>query len=42
MSVDRVQMLERLYEQGQNSDLVNLALEKLFRYDLDTTETRAR
>jgi hypothetical protein len=38
MSVDRVQMLERLYEHGQNSDLVDLTLEKLFTYELHSTE----
>jgi len=38
MSVDRVQVLEKLYEQGQSSDLVDLALEKLFAYELGVAE----
>jgi hypothetical protein len=35
MSTERVQVLGRLYEQGQSSDVVDLALEKLFAYELD-------
>jgi len=38
MSADRVQVLEKLYEQGQSSDLVDLALEKLFAYELQASE----
>lgn len=38
MSADRVQVLEKLYEQGQSSDLVDLALEKLFAYELRASE----
>ncbi len=38
MSADRVQVLEKLYEQGQSSDLVDLALEKLFAYELHSSE----
>jgi len=36
MSTDRVQVLVKLYEQGHCSDVVDLALEKLFAYELDT------
>jgi hypothetical protein len=40
MSADRVQVLEKLYEQGQSNDLVDLALEKLFAYELDASEKK--
>ena len=36
MSTERVHVLEKLYQQGQDSDVVDLALEKLFAYELDT------
>jgi hypothetical protein len=35
MSTERVQILEKLYRQGQGSDVVDLALEKLLAYELD-------
>ena len=38
MSTERVQVLQKLYEQGQGSDIVDLALEKLFAYELDTCQ----
>jgi hypothetical protein len=38
MSADRVQVLEKLYEQGQGSELLDQALEKLFVYELRTCE----
>ena len=38
MSLERMQVLEKLYQQGQSSDVVDLALEKLFAYDLDTCQ----
>lgn len=34
MSADRVRALEKLYTQGETSDIVDLALEKLFAYEL--------
>lgn len=37
MSADRVQVLEKLYEEGQGSELLDLALEKLFAYELQST-----
>jgi len=42
MGADRVQVLEKLYEQGQSSDLVDLALEKLFAYELDASQQQLR
>ena len=38
MGADRLQVLEKLYEQGQSSDLVELTLEKLFAYELDASQ----
>jgi hypothetical protein len=38
MSTERVHVLEKLYQQGQGSDVVDLALEKLFAYELDTCQ----
>lgn len=38
MTADRVQALEKLYEKGQGSDLMDLALEKLFAYELETSQ----
>ena len=38
MSTERVQVLQKLYKQGQGSDIVDLALEKLFAYELDTCQ----
>lgn len=40
MSQDRVRVLEKLYEQGQASEMVNLALAKLFAYELDATQRK--
>ena len=34
MSGERVRTLEKLYTQGETSDIVDLALEKLFTYEL--------
>lgn len=34
MSIERVRTLDRLYTQGETSDVVDLALEKLFAYEL--------
>jgi hypothetical protein len=34
MTEERVRVLEKLYQQGQASDVVELALEKLFDYEL--------
>jgi len=36
MSTERVHILEKLYQQGQSSEVLDLALEKLFAYELDT------
>jgi hypothetical protein len=38
MSAERVHVLEKLYQQGQSNDVVDLALEKLFAYELDLCE----
>ena len=38
MAVDRMQVLEKLYEEGQGSDLVDLTLDKLFVYELQMSE----
>ena len=38
MSTERVHVLAKLYEQGQGSDVLDLALEKLFAYELDTCQ----
>jgi hypothetical protein len=38
MSTERVLVLEKLYQQGQGSDVVDLALEKLFAYELETSQ----
>jgi hypothetical protein len=37
MSVERVQLLEKLYEKGQGSGLLDLTLDKLFAYELHNT-----
>ena len=34
MSADRVRALEKLYTQEETSDIVDMALEKLFTYEL--------
>jgi len=34
MSSDRIRALEKIYAQGQTSELVDLTLEKLFKYEL--------
>jgi hypothetical protein len=38
MTEERVRVLEKLYQQGQASDVVELALEKLFAYELHATQ----
>ncbi|MCL7454566.1 MAG: hypothetical protein M8467_16125 [Anaerolineae bacterium] len=38
MSGDRVRTLEKLYTQGETSDIVDLALEKLFAYELKESQ----
>lgn len=38
MSSDRVRTLEKLYAQGETSDIVDLALEKLFAYELKESQ----
>jgi hypothetical protein len=40
VSNDRVRILEKLYAQGQTSDVVDLALEKLFAYELGETRQK--
>jgi hypothetical protein len=40
MSADRVQVLEKLYKQGQGSAVMDLALEKLFTYELHTSQQK--
>ena len=37
MSADRVQVLGKLYERGQGSELLDLTLEKLFAYEVQST-----
>ena len=37
MSADRVQVLGKLYERGQGSELLDLTLEKLFAYKVRST-----
>ena len=38
MSGDRVRTLDRLYAQGETSEVVDLALEKLFAYELSASQ----
>lgn len=38
MSGERVRTLEKLYAQGETSDIVDLALEKLFAYELKESQ----
>ncbi len=40
VSHDRVRTLEKLYAQGQTSDVMDLALEKLLAYELGETQQR--
>ena len=38
MNGDRVRTLEKLYTQGETSDIIDLALEKLFAYELKESQ----